>query len=468
MKRTERFVSILCLIASLIVLPCIFVAHPVLAGVVDGTITAYGWIAEEEYSGLSKGSGSIAIPSGNITQIKSDDSVYFMSGGDFVEETWYTVDYNDSNNSSLYTVDCDTGDYTLIGSTGVRLTGFTYDLMSQTAYVSAYDSTSKLYTIDLATAQVTLVGEITPGCIIGIAADGAGNLYGLDIVDDELYSIDKTTGNGTAIGSIGLNLNYAQDIAFDRNNNILYGALYVWGGSGGLYQIDVETGAATHLADFGAEIDALAIPYTVTRHSVVVSADPSSGGTVTGGDDYTGGALVTVSAAAAEGYKFVNWTENGIAVSTEQDYTFIVAQDRNLVANFTLLAVPVNGIGLNPTALSLTAGSDPFQLTATVTPEDATNKEIRWSSSDESVATVNSAGLVSAVGAGRAVITVTTEDGNFTAECTVTVTEESKKEEPSGPDPGNELPRTGAYADYFSGLGVIITAGGLFFLRRKR
>ena len=276
-----------------------------------------------------------------------------MSGGDFVEETWYTVDYNGSNNSSLYTVDCDTGDYTLIGSTGVRLTGFTYDLMSQTAYVSAYDSTSKLYTIDLATAQVTLVGEITPGCIIGIAADGAGNLYGLDVIVDELYSIDKTTGNGTAIGSIGLELNYAQDIAFDRNNNILYGALYVWGGSGGLYQIDVETGAATHLADFGAEIDALAIPYTVTRHSVVVSADPSSGGTVTGGDDYTGGASVTVSAAAAEGYKFVNWTENGIAVSTEQDYTFIVAQDRNLVANFTLLAVPVNDIGLNPTALSL-------------------------------------------------------------------------------------------------------------------
>jgi hypothetical protein len=62
MKRTERFVSILCLIASLIVLPCIFVAHPVLAGVVDGTITAYGWIAEEEYSGLSKGPGQSRSP----------------------------------------------------------------------------------------------------------------------------------------------------------------------------------------------------------------------------------------------------------------------------------------------------------------------------------------------------------------------------------------------------------------------
>ena len=106
-----------------------------------------GWIAEEEASGLSKGPGLIAIPSGNITQIKSDDSVDFMSGGDFVEETWYTVDYSVSNNSSLYTVDCDTGDYTLIGSTGVHLTGFTYDLTSQTAYASAYDSTSTLYTI---------------------------------------------------------------------------------------------------------------------------------------------------------------------------------------------------------------------------------------------------------------------------------------------------------------------------------
>jgi len=63
-----------------------------------------------------------------------------------------------------------------------------------------------------------------------------------------------------------------------------------------------------------------------------------------------------------------------------------------------------------------------FQLRATVAPEEATNKNVRWSCSDESVATVNEDGLVTAVGPGRALVTVTTEDGHFTAGCTITVT----------------------------------------------
>ena len=89
----------------------------------------------------------------------------------------------------------------------------------------------------------------------------------------------------------------------------------------------------------------------------------------------------------------------------------------------------------------------------------------RWSSSDESVATVNSAGLVTAAGAGRAVITVTTEDGNFTAECTVTVT---ASKDSAVPEPENELPRTGAYPDILLSLGALLTAGGLFYLRFQK
>lgn len=63
-------------------------------------------------------------------------------------------------------------------------------------------------------------------------------------------------------------------------------------------------------------------------------------------------------------------------------------------------------------------------LSATVTPEYATNKNVTWESSDTSVATVNSSGLVSSVGAGEATITVATADGEFTDECTVTVVDD--------------------------------------------
>ena len=82
--------------------------------------------------------------------------------------------------------------------------------------------------------------------------------------------------------------------------------------------------------------------------------------------------------------------------------------------------VGVTGVTLNTSTLELIAG-DTESLTATVAPSDATNKAVTWTSSKESVATVDANGKVTAVGAGEATITVTTTDGSFTATCTVTV-----------------------------------------------
>ena len=72
-----------------------------------------------------------------------------------------------------------------------------------------------------------------------------------------------------------------------------------------------------------------------TKCTVSVSADPSDGGTVTGGGTYNQDASCTVTAMANEGYTFTNWTEDGNVVSTETTYTFTVNANRNLVANFT-------------------------------------------------------------------------------------------------------------------------------------
>ena len=85
----------------------------------------------------------------------------------------------------------------------------------------------------------------------------------------------------------------------------------------------------------------------------------------------------------------------------------------------TAATVPVTGVTLNKTSTSLYVG-DTETLTATVEPSDATNKTVTWSTSDASIATVTD-GVVTAVSAGTATITVTTVDGVFTAGCTVTV-----------------------------------------------
>lgn len=82
---------------------------------------------------------------------------------------------------------------------------------------------------------------------------------------------------------------------------------------------------------------------------------------------------------------------------------------------------PVQGISLNHDAKTFTKAGETLQLTATIYPDSATNKTVTWKSSDKTVATVDESGLVTAVGNGTANITATTEDGNYTATCQVTV-----------------------------------------------
>jgi uncharacterized protein YjdB len=82
----------------------------------------------------------------------------------------------------------------------------------------------------------------------------------------------------------------------------------------------------------------------------------------------------------------------------------------------------VTGISLDKSSNSVNAGAS-FNLTATIMPNNASNKNVTWSSSNESIATVNSSGLVSGVSGGSATITATTADGVFVTSCNVTVTE---------------------------------------------
>ncbi|WP_336286260.1 phage tail tube protein [Cronobacter dublinensis] len=82
--------------------------------------------------------------------------------------------------------------------------------------------------------------------------------------------------------------------------------------------------------------------------------------------------------------------------------------------------VAVTGVSLDKTTLKIQLG-DTATLTATVEPANATNQAVKWSSSDETVATVDDAGQVKGKMEGTADITATTVDGNKTATCAVTV-----------------------------------------------
>ena len=88
--------------------------------------------------------------------------------------------------------------------------------------------------------------------------------------------------------------------------------------------------------------------------------------------------------------------------------------------DITVNAIAVSSVAMNKNATTVQVGGTE-QLTATISPNNAGNKNVSWSTSNKDVATVSNTGLVTGVAAGNATITVTTQDGGKTATCAVTV-----------------------------------------------
>jgi uncharacterized repeat protein (TIGR02543 family) len=85
-------------------------------------------------------------------------------------------------------------------------------------------------------------------------------------------------------------------------------------------------------------------------------------------------------------------------------------------------SIAVTGVTLSPTSASVGVG-DNTTLSANITPDNANNTKLTWSSSNTSIATVSNAGVITGVSVGSATVTVTTEDGGFTAISDITVNE---------------------------------------------
>ena len=116
--------------------------------------------------------------------------------------------------------------------------------------------------------------------------------------------------------------------------------------------------------------------------------------------------------------------ENGRVMALAEGTATVTATTNSggFTASCTVTVYPhVSGVTLTPSALSLKIGDDPFTLNAIVSPDNALNRTVNWSSSAPSVAAVDENGSVTAVADGTATITVTTDDGGYTASCVVTV-----------------------------------------------
>lgn len=127
-----------------------------------------------------------------------------------------------------------------------------------------------------------------------------------------------------------------------------------WGAPAGSF-FDVNT-ASTFFFMPGEQVTMTAYfsedSTTTSTFAINTGAFPDGAGSISGGGEYLNGTTVTVNANPAEGYRFISWTEDGVIVSTSQEYSFEVGDNRNLQANYalkqltiTLNSLPANNIG---------------------------------------------------------------------------------------------------------------------------
>lgn len=196
-----------------------------------------------------------------------------MYAGDFIDDDFSReIVFGGTVEFSLAWLDTATGDLAVFATSAPvgydqppypRWNGLAWDRTTRTLYASTGNelpwctgvASSQLYTIDPATGHASLVGPIATGgpvCISDIAVAPDGLLYGLDIYNDALVAIDKTTGTAAPIGSIGFDAIYTNSIDFDDATGVLYLAAYQMQApaNGGIYTLDLVTGAATRIAPF--------------------------------------------------------------------------------------------------------------------------------------------------------------------------------------------------------------------------
>ena len=168
-------------------------------------------------------------------------------------------------------------------------------------------------------------------------------------------------------------------------------------------------------------------PLSISVNSIDLDADEM---TLTVGD--VGQLIATVGPENATD-KTVTWTSSNESVATVDATGKVTAVaegtatikakagsiSTTCVVTVKAATVAVTSVTLDKTELALAVGDAAVQLTATVKPDNATDADVDWSSSDQSVATVDGSGLVTAVADGTA--TITAKAGDKTATCVVTV-----------------------------------------------
>ena len=406
------------------------------------------------------------------------DGIELYVGGQLITEsgcyanqngTWTKVDGTEPANGQFF-YDADTFTLTLNQAMIVNYQdvtvggGFTYP-GSVIAFSQSADVSLKIVASQ-GTSNITGTGGIR---VVSKAGDASLSISGPGSLE---VNVDKNDSGITLIGSKNVNLNidgadvktlaayyYGVDLhagdGFKAAAVVNNGKLTA-GGSGGIgiyyrWTNPSDSGTSSLTVSGNAVVD--------TRDSKILIASQASEVQVSAGSDGNGGIVFNGKSGTVYGKVELqdDLTINGDETLTVgKDASLTVPDGKTLTNDGTItvesggkltvdggtltgdvtgdVIYKVTGVSLNTDSLTLVEGGT-ATLTATVKPNNATNKNVTWSSDGTSVATVDDTGKVTAISVGSATITATTQDGNKTATCTVTVTAPPEPEPEPTPPP---------------------------------
>ena len=304
------------------------------------------------------------------------------------------------------------------GSVVSTQANYTFTVTGNRTLVANFQAQSQNYNITVS-ANPANGGNVTGG-----GSYNQGQSCTVTATANSGYTFTNWTENGSVVST---QANYTFTVTGNRtlvanfqaqsqNYNITVSANPANGGSvtgGGVYQQGQQcTVSATPASGYtflrwtenGSQVSTNAnYTFTVTgnrslvaqfqaqpqNYTISVSANPTNGGSVSGGGTYQQGQSCTVNATPATGYNFVKWTENGNQVSTNANYTFTVTGNRNLVAQFQAQSYYIATTS-NPTIGGTTSGNGIYHYgeTCTVTATPSQGYEfVDWKENGSVVST---------------------------------------------------------------------------------
>ena len=262
------------------------------------------------------------------------------------------------------------------------------DLDAVTAIIQSLSATGGTAMFDGIYDGVTLLEELTGSRCVIVFTDGDDNAS----KNNKTSTIDHALATGVPVFTIALGAGVSQQDILEEIADATGGAFFNAPEAADLYEIYMQIAISqrpqyriTYTSPH-PEVDGtlravhISVTYdgvTVTdrrsygiARTIAVAADPPGAGTPGGGGLYADGSMVTLTPNPALGWQFVEWSEHGTVISTNQEFTFEVHGDRSFVAHYepaihtlTYLAGP-GGMLTGPTVQQVTHGQDAAPVAA--------------------------------------------------------------------------------------------------------